>query len=153
MPLLFKSDHPILPNNHYFILKRSLNTLYYVRRNAQELDEALKFTRNNIKNGYVEQVPVSDPPPEDGKSWWLPAFPIHHPKKGKICLVFDSFTHYMGISLNSVSLQGPGRNNCLHGILSRFREGEVAFMADIEPMFHRFQVAPEHSDCLCFFWF
>ena len=108
---------------------------------------------NNIKNGYVEQVPVSDPPPEDRKAWLLPVFSVHHPKKGKICLVFDSSAQYMGISLNSVLLQGPDRNNCLHGVLSRFREGEVAFMADIESMFHRFQVAPEHHDYLHFFWF
>ena len=153
MPLPFKSDRPILPNNCRSILKRSLNTLNRVRRNVQELDEALKFMGNNIKNGYVEQVPVSDPPPEDGKAWWLPVFPVHHPKKGKIRLVFDSSAQYMEISLNSVLLQGPDRNNCLCGVLSRFREGEVAFMADIESMFHRFQVAPEHCDCLRFFCF
>ena len=68
MPLPFKSDHPILPNNRRSILKRSLNTLNHVRRNVQELDEALKFMGNNIKNGYVEQVPVSNPPPEDRKA-------------------------------------------------------------------------------------
>ena len=49
---------------------------------------------------------MSDPPPEDGKAWWLPIYPVHHPKKGKIHLVFDSSAQYMGISLNSVLLQG-----------------------------------------------
>ena len=131
MLLPFRSDLPIFPNNRRFILKRSLNTLNHVRRNAQEIDEALKFMSNNIKNGYVEQVPASDLPPEDGKAWWLPVFPVHHPKKGKIHLFFDSSAQYMGISLNSFFLQGPGRNDCLCGILSRFREGEMAFMADI----------------------
>ena len=107
---------------------------------------------NNIKNGHMKQVPESDLPPEDGKAWWLPIFPVHHPKKGKIHLVFDSYAQYMEISLNSVLLQGPNRNNCLRGVLSRFREGEVAFMADIESMFHCFQVSPEHNDYLRFFW-
>ena len=46
MPLPFKSDHPILPNNHCSILSRSLNTLNCVRRNAQKLNEALKFMGN-----------------------------------------------------------------------------------------------------------
>ena len=54
MPLPFKSDHPILPNNRRSILKRSLITLNHVRRNAQELDEALEFMGNDIKNGYME---------------------------------------------------------------------------------------------------
>ena len=83
----------------------------------------------------------------------FPILPDHHSKKGKIRLVFDSSAQYMGISLNSVFLQDPDRNNSLHGVLSRFGEGEVVFMADIESTFHHFQVAPEHHDYLCFFWF
>ena len=86
MPLPFKFDCPIFPNNRRSILKRSLNTINCVRRNAQELDKALKFLSNNIKNGYMEQVRVSDLPPEDGKAWWLPLFHVHHPKKGKSVL-------------------------------------------------------------------
>ena len=33
------------------------------------------------------------------------------------------------------------------------RQGEVAFMADFESMFHPFQVAPEHRYYFHFFWF
>ena len=95
MPLPFKSDHPILQNNHRSILKRSLNALNCVRRNAQELDEALKFMGKNIKNGYVEQVPVSDLPPEDEKAWWLLVFPVHNPNKGKVRLLFDNSAQYL----------------------------------------------------------
>ena len=83
MPLPFKSDCAIFPNNFCYILKISLKTLNHVRRNAQELEKALKFMSNNINSGYVEQVPMSDLPPEDGKAWWFHVFPVHHPKKGK----------------------------------------------------------------------
>ena len=104
-----------------------------MRRNAQELDKALKFMGNNIKNSYVEQVSVSDLPPEVASC--IPCSPF---QVGKNFSCFESSAQYMGISLNSVLLQGPDRNNCLCGILSRFKEGEVAFMADIESMFHCF---------------
>ena len=84
MPLLFISNPPKLLNNHCSILKGTLNTPNCVKRNSQELYEALKFMSNNIKNGYMEQVPVFDLPPEDGNAWWLSIFPVHHPKKGKM---------------------------------------------------------------------
>ena len=99
MPLPFKSDRPILPNNRCSIPKRSLNTLNHVRRNAQELNKSLKFVSNNIKNGYMEQVPMSDPPPEDGKAWWLPVFPVHHPKKENIHLVLTTLRSTWELSL------------------------------------------------------
>ena len=98
MPLPFKSDHPILPNNGRTILKRSLNTLNHVRGNAQELNEALKFMGNN-KEWLHGTSPVSDRPPEDEEAWWLPIFHVHHPKKGKICLFYNSSAHYMELAL------------------------------------------------------
>ena len=42
--------------------------------------------------------------------------------------------------------------NHLVGVLSRFREGEVAVMADIEKMFYQVRVPTEHHDYLRFLW-
>ena len=135
------------------LFSRDLLTHNRVRRNAQELDDTLKFMSYNIKIGYMSQAPVSDPPPEDGKAWWLPIFLVCHTEKGKIHFVFDSSAQYIEISLKPVFLHDPDRNNCPHGILSRFRKGDVIFMANIESMFDHFQVAPEHRDYLHFFRF
>ena len=44
-------------------------------------------------------------------------------------------------------MQGPDFNT-LVGILTRFREGSVALMSDIEFMFHKVGVTPEHCDAL-----
>ena len=38
------------------------------------------------------------------------------------------------------------------GVLTRFREGPVALMSDIESMFHLVGVTPEHCDALRFLW-
>ncbi|XP_067933335.1 uncharacterized protein [Watersipora subatra] len=43
--------------------------------------------------------------------------------------------------------------NDLPGIFLRFRLNPVAFMGDIEQMFHQFKVKPEHQDYLRFIWY
>jgi len=42
-------------------------------------------------------------------------------------VVFDAAEKFNGISLNDQLLQGPSLNNDLTGVLTRFREEEVAF--------------------------
>ena len=44
-------------------------------------------------------------------------------------------------------LQGPDLTNNLIGVLLRFREHEVAVMADVEAMFHQVQVPVGDRDC------
>ena len=60
---------------------------------------------------------------------------------------------YKGVSLNSVLLQGPDRNNNLRGVLMRFRNGPVAVTSDIESMFHSFHLSESDRDYVRFYWF
>ena len=79
---------------------------------------------------------------------------MYHPQKpGKIRVVFDSAAETEKVSLNKLLLSGPDLNNGLLGVLIRFRQDPVAFMADIEQMFHSFLVQEKHRDLLRFFWF
>ena len=76
------------------------------------------------------------------------------PKKpDKIRVVFDSAAETKGTSLNKALLSGPDLTNNLLGILLRFRQDTVAFVADIEQMFHSFLVQEQHRDLLRFFWY
>ena len=50
-------------------------------------------------------------------------------------------------------LSGPDLTNSLLEILLRFRQDPVAFMVDIEQMFHSFVVREDHRDLLRFFWY
>ena len=83
---------------------------------------------------------------------YIPVFPVIHPKKDKLRLVFDSSAIYNGISLNDCLLQGPDEANRIVGVLLRFRHAEVGFAADIECMFHAFFVPPNQRDVLRFYW-
>ena len=40
----------------------------------------------------------------------------------------------------------------LLGVLTRFREGPIAVIANIRAMFHQVKVSPEDRDSLRFFW-
>ena len=111
------------------------------------------FMQKVFDNGHAEPVP-----PETSEStharWYLPHFGVYHPQKpGKIRVVFDSAAEKDGVSLNKLLLSGPDLSNNLLGVLIRFRQDPVAFMADIEQMFHSFIVQEDHRDFLRFLWY
>ncbi|XP_034074694.1 uncharacterized protein LOC117547890 [Gymnodraco acuticeps] len=86
------------------------------------------------------------------RSWYIPHHGVYHPKKRKLRVVFDCGATYQGTSLNARLLQGPDLTNSLIGVLTRFRQKNIAFMADIEAMFHQVKVPEEDSDLLTFLW-
>lgn len=68
-------------------------------------------------------------------------------------MVFDCSAKYQGTSLNDQLLQGPDLTNSLIGVLTRFRQGPIiAFMADVEAMFHQVRVPAKDCDALRFLW-
>ena len=50
------------------------------------------------------------------------------------------------------TVTGAGLTISLVGVLTRFREGPVTMMVDIEAMFHQVRVQPEDCDALRFLW-
>lgn len=54
--------------------------------------------------------------------------------------------------MNDQLLQGPDLTNSLIGVLTRFRQGPTAFMADVEAMFHQVRVPPDDCEALRFLW-
>lgn len=154
MPLPFKKDNPVLPDNHLAVFKRTLNTLTRLKGDPVKLQQCLDTMKKYMVANQVETVPRDQlTPAAPGKSWFLPVFPVIHPKKGKYRLVFDSSAEFKGVSLNSELLQGPDRNNALKGVLLRFRNGPIAAAADVESMFHSFQLPVEDRDYLRFYWY
>ena len=67
-------------------------------------------------------------------------------------MVFDASDEFKGESLNKHLLQGPDLTNSLTGVLCRFRKETVAFICDIEGMFHQVNVNQEHRNLLRFLW-
>jgi hypothetical protein len=122
-------------------------------------NEALceKYTEailGNVKKGYAEEVPQEEVKRDDGRVWYVPHHAVTHPRKpDKIRIVFDCAATYSGVSLNKVVNQGPDLTNKLTDVLMRFRQGPIAFMADVEAMFSQVKVERSDRDVLRFLWF
>ena len=106
-----------------------------------------------LDSSHAEIAPVTGPN-QPTTRWYLPHFGMYHPQKPrKIRVVFDSAAETENVSLNKLLLSGPDLNNGLLGVLINFRQDPVAFMADIEQMFHSFVVDERHRDLLWLFWY
>ena len=153
MPLPFREDSQCFPDNRQAVYNRSSSTLRKLKTCPLKLEKCVAAMEKNIDAGHVEVVPVKEIVPNTpGKVWFIPVFPVTHPKKDKIRLVFDSSACYHGTCLNNELLQGPDINNQLASVLTKFRNGEIGFSADIEAMFHSFYLLPEDKDYTRFFW-
>nr|CAB3263162.1 uncharacterized protein LOC104265735 [Phallusia mammillata] len=151
--LPWRPGAPNLPNNRAMAMKR----LSYLKRRLEtdsQLYEKYKQTLDTYLNeGYARRLKCDDKEPEDGAVWYLPHHPVVHPQKpGKVRVVFDCAARYHNISLNDQLLQGPDLLNSLFGTLVRFRQEPVAFVADVEAMFHQVKVDPIDASALRFVW-
>ena len=105
----------------------------------------------DIISSYAERVPVEETSTTSKQVWYIPHHGEYHKKKpGKIRLLFDSSALCDGQSLNQQLLQGPDLTNNLTGVLCRFRQERIAFMCDIQGMFHQVKVNEEHRNLLRF---
>ncbi|XP_072172027.1 uncharacterized protein [Diadema setosum] len=155
-----------MPSNRYLAEVR----LKYLKRKLEK-DEALhdRYTTTigeYISNGYAEEV--KDESDHQSKStdggekkskepndlkWYLPHHAVVHPHKPeKVRVVFDCAARYHGTALNDQLLQGPDLTNNLAGVLTRFRQEKVAFVADVQGMFHQVKVPVKDRDAMRFLW-
>ena len=117
---------------------------------ANYKSDYVNFVSEMTAKGHARRVSEDTEP---RVVWYIPHHRIHHIKKpNKIRFVFYCSAKPGGTSLNDRLIQGPNLFNSLIGVLARFRQDRMAFMADIEAMFHQVQVPVEHCDFLGFFW-
>lgn len=149
----FKAQRPSLPDNKFLAEKRLISLAQHLNKDDTLKRKYSEEIHKLLKKGYAV-VPEKDLHRHDGKVWYLPHHPVLNPKKPEKCrIVFDCAAKYGGSSLIDHVHQGPNLTNGLVGVLLRFRQGAVGFMADIESMFHQVHVTPEDRDSLRFLWF
>ncbi|KAG5280606.1 hypothetical protein AALO_G00062020 [Alosa alosa] len=105
-----------------------------------------------IAKDYAVKVHNNELSRKDGKVWYLPHHGVYHPQKLKIRVVFDCGVPYQGTSLNVQLLQGPDLTSSLFGVITRFRQEQLAIMADVEAMFYQVKVPEDDADLLRFLW-
>ena len=153
MPLPFRKESPVMPNNKSIALHRLTKLRTRMETNKRYRDDHITFMNELIERNYAERVPENELANEDGNVWYIPHHGVYHPRKPeKIRVVFDCSVNYKGESLNDHLLQGPDLTNQLVGVICRFRKDSTAFMCDVEAMFHQFKVVEAHQNFLRFLW-
>ena len=153
IPLPFRDPQVTMPNNRVQALKRATWQRKKMLRDESYRDDYVNFVNEMIAKGYARRVPDDRLEAGPGKVWYLPHHGIYHPRKPqKIRVVFDCSARHGSTSLNDQLMSGPDLTNSLIGVLTRFRQEPVAFMADIEAMFHQVQVPDDQCDFLRFLW-
>ena len=154
MPLPFKHGQPVLPNNRSLALHRLKHLQKKLEADETYRNHYVTFMKDILDKGHAEIVPETELRSVNGKVWYIPHHGVyHHKKKDKIRIVFDCSAKFRGESLNDHLLQGPDLTNTLVGVLNRFRKEPVAFICDVEQMFHQFRVNVEDRNYLrCMWW-
>ena len=153
MPLPFRQERPVLPNNKPLALHRLRKLQTLLENNKRYREDYITFMNELIEKNYAERVPENELTNEDGDVWYIPHHGVYHTRKPeKIRVVFDCSATYQGESINNHLLQGPDLTNQLVGVLCRFRTELTAFMCDVEAMFHQFKVFETHRNFLRFLW-
>ena len=151
IPLPFRSKDVHLPDNKEHVFQRACWLKRKLTRNKKFHEDYVKFMNDIIRKGFATKVPPDCVPARSGQVWYLPHHGVYHPKKpDKIRVVFDCSERYGGTSLNDQLMQGPDLTSRLAGVLTRFRHQPVAFMGDIDAMFHQVRVPDNQRDFLRF---
>lgn len=150
--LPFREDKVFMPNNR----KQAMTRLEWQKKKMEKNDKYFEdykaFIDKIVEKGYAYKVPDNRLQGKIGETWYLPHHGVYHPKKNKLRVVFDCSANYRGSSLNDRLLQGPDLTSSLLGVLTRFRVGQIAYMADVESMFYQVKVPEDQHDCLRFLW-
>ena len=150
LALPWKNDPPCLENNRSVVDHRLKLLKRRVSRDPELRSKYKECMEDLLKKGYSTKALPAE---AHGKTWYVPHHAVQHPAKlGKVHVEFDCSAKYHNKSLKDELLQGPDLTNSLVGVLTRFRQDPVAFMSDVEAMFHQVRVYPKDRSALCFPW-
>jgi len=128
-----------LPDNYVSALNRTSN----VHRNALKNDRLRAMLTDTFHEIISEKwiVPVEDNAPEDVCCWYLPFFVA---KQDKPRVVFEGAAIFR--DFNDVVLPGANLHNGLIDVLTIFRMGKYACMADLNKCFFQVAMPAEQRD-------
>jgi hypothetical protein len=147
VPITWREGEPNLMCNRRMADDRFKSLLRRFERDPEFEADYRKAMQKNFEKGYASIL--SGTAAEEAKY-----FLAHHGvyKGPKLRVVFDAAAPFKGKCLNDAILSGPALQPVLPAVLTQFREGEVAWAADVEAMFSRFRLRPTDANYFCFLW-
>ena len=130
-----------LPNNYHSALNRTLLIQKRALKNVKLREILLNTFQELLDENWL--VPVYDSISEQDKCWYLPFFVS---RQDKPRVVFDGAATFKGVSLNDGVLLGVNLLNGLVEVLTRFRLGKYACMADLSKCFFQISMPTEQQD-------
>ena len=135
-----------LPNNYVCALNRTEALRCTALKNTKTQQMLTETFHEMITEGWI--VPVNDVP--NGPCWYLPFFIT---KQDKPRVVFDGAATFKGLSINHAVLSGINLLNNLTQVLTRFRVGRFACMADLSKCFFQVSVPESQRDLFRVVWY
>ena len=147
VPITWRTGEPNLPNNRLLAEKRLQSLLRRFQLEPAFEKEYRAAMQKNFDKGYA--IVLGDQPASDGEY-----YTAHHGvyKGPKLRVVFDAAAKFRGKCLNDAMLRGPALQTPLAAVLIRFREGAVAWAADVEAMFSRVRLRQSDKPYFRFLW-
>ncbi|XP_057376361.1 uncharacterized protein LOC130697472 [Daphnia carinata] len=147
VPITWKVGEPDLPNNRPLAERRLTTLLNRFKEDPAFEQDYRRAMERNFEKGYAVMLETTDyGPPE----YYL----AHHGvRKGpRLRVVFDAAAPFKGKCLNDSILSGPALQTPLVSVILKFREGGIAWAADIEAMFSRIRLRKEDARYFRFLW-
>ena len=136
-----------LPNHHEYPLERTNLLRRSVLRQPDRKQTLVDTFWEAVSEGWM--VPVDNPLPK-GPTWYLPFFVTRQEKPRVVC---DGAASYKGTSRNQAVLPGTNLLNNLVEVLTRFRLGKYAFVADLSKSFFQVTLPKAQQDLFRLVWF
>ena len=150
--LLWKGNHPPLPNNKHGSLKRLENLVRKLEKQPGMLQKYDGVIQDQLSQGIVERV-HSEP---KGKEFYIPhkAMIREMAESTKIRIVYDASAraNEKAPSLNDCLETGPPLQNKLWSVLVRNRFQSVALAGDLKQAFLQVRIREEDKDVMQFHW-
>ena len=151
LPLPLRSKDLRLPNNRFQASSRLTSLKRRMLADPKFYAAYNKIIHDMLSSGYARKAETRND--KQGEVWYVPHFGVFNEKKGKLRVVFDFAAKFKGRCLNSELIPGPNLANLMIGVIIRFRKEQVAYMADIEAMYHQVSVPENQRSLLRFlFW-
>ena len=150
--LPFKANHEQLHDNYQNSKNRLRNLIKKFHHNPELLNAYNDIISEQENLNIIEKVPESS---TVDNVHYLPHRPVVRDDKvtTKTRMVFDASAKLKGPSLNDCLHAGPSLTTALYDTLIKFRENNIALVADIEKAFLQISLDPEHRDFVRFLWF
>ncbi|XP_055604546.1 uncharacterized protein LOC129752795 [Uranotaenia lowii] len=146
---LYKFNHFTFPDSKPQALRRLKVMEKKMDADPEFADQYCNKIEDYLQKGYARKL-TGPELLETPNTWYLPHFSVCSAKKFR--LVMDAKAKSNGFSLNDLLLKGPDLVPPLIAVLMRGRRNKIAFMADIQEMFHQVRFRPEDQNSQRFFW-